>query len=301
MNHNDLHWAVVVGREGSITAACAALGISPGTLSKAIARLERSTRVKLFERLARGMRPTEFGVAFLRRAARIDLATEDMFAELRDLRHAKAGSVRIGVGNGLPDRWVRPVVRALVSRGMAVEIGGGMTDSLKEAVLSGELDFAVIGLSEPPVQALSWQPLVDDPMQPMVPRGHPMGRPRRGIPWEELADARWIVTGRSTVTYQEFRANFAGQGVLAPEPVVLSSSSGREFSLCLALDAILLMPRSAARESEVLSRLVSVLPTGGWSSRRRLGIIRRTDGYLGPGAELGMELFVKTVQGTARA
>lgn len=300
MNLNDLHWAVVVGREGSLSAACATLGISPGTLSKAIARIERSTRVKLFERMARGMRPTAFGAAFLRRAAQMDLAAEDLFAELRDLRQAHAGVVRVGVGNGLPDRWVRPVVQALVTRGISVELSGGMTDSLKEAALRGELDFAVLGQTGAPSQGLSWRVLTEDPMQPMAPKGHAMARPRRSVPWSELAQARWIVTGRPTATFREFEANFAARGNAAPVPSVLSSSSGREFLLCLALDAILLMPRSAVREPEVQARLASVSPVGGWSSRRELGIIWRTGAYVGPGASLAMELFEKHIQSPAK-
>lgn len=297
MNLTDLHWAVVVGREGSLTAACAKLGVSPGTLSKAIARLERATRVKLFERLARGMRPTELGEAFLRRAGHIDLATEDLFGELRDLRQSRAGSVRMGIGQGVPDRWVQPVVEALVARGVDVELSGGMTDSLRQAVVRGELSFAVLGQSGPPGEGIGWRALADDPMQPVAPKGHPLARPRRNVAWARLAEARWIVTGRTTATFREFEANFAQRGMRAPEPVVISSSSNRELALTLVLGAVTLMPRSAFQQPECHARLALVSPLGGWRSQRTVGMMWRAGAYRGPATQLAMELFGRHVAG----
>ena len=78
MNLDDLHLALVIAEEGGLTGASGRLGITPGTLSKAVTRLERTTKVKLFERMPRGMRPTEFGNAFLKRAQRIDLDASDL-------------------------------------------------------------------------------------------------------------------------------------------------------------------------------------------------------------------------------
>jgi len=301
MNLDDLHWAVVVGREGSLTGACAKLGVTPGTLSKAIARLERAAKVQLFERVARGMRPTELGLAFLRRAAQMDLAAEDLYAELRDLRQARAGVVRMGIGHGLPDRWVRPVVQALVTRGVSVDLVGGMTDSLKEGVLAGEIEFALLGQTGVVAQGLAWLPLIDDPMRPMAPRGHAMGPPRRQVGWSELATARWVVTGRTTATFREFEANFGARGVVAPTPSMLSYSSGREVAMCLALDAIMLLPLSVTREEVVLTALVGVSPAGGWRSERKVGFIRRQGAYLSPSASLAMDLLVKHMRAPGAA
>jgi DNA-binding transcriptional LysR family regulator len=109
MDLNDLHIAVVVGREKSVSAAAVRLGLAPGTVSKAITRLERQTKVHLFERLARGMRPTEIGTAFLQLAQNMDLAAEDLYAQMRDLRQAKAGTLR------LSNRWW-PVASRFKSR-----------------------------------------------------------------------------------------------------------------------------------------------------------------------------------------
>ncbi len=295
MDLNDLHIAVVVGREQSVSAAAVRLGLAPGTVSKAISRLERQAKVQLFERLARGMRPTEIGAAFLRRAQGMDLAAEDLYAQMRDLRQARAGTLRIGIGHGIPDRCVLPVVGTLVERGVRVQMSGGMTDSLRREVAVGELDFAVFGLFQPPGEGLAWESLAHDPMVTMAPQGHPLARPRRSAPWRELAQARWIVTGRQTSTYTEYERNFEAHGLKAPQPTVLSQSSLREVAIALATQAVVLMPRSMTREPNA-GALAPVHPAGGWHSDRHVGLASRDGGYLGPAAQQAMKLFRESLR-----
>ncbi len=289
MNLDDLRLAVIIGQEGSLSAAAIRLGIAPGTLSKALARLERATRVQLFERLPRGMRPTDLGRAFLERAARIDLAAFDLQAQLRDLRQVRAGTLCFGLGNGIPDAWVEPAIGALVDRGVNVELIGGMTDSLRQGVLSGELAFAVFGLSDTPGDGLEWHVLIDDPMQPVAPKAHRLARRGRPVAWRELAEARWVMTGRGTATWHEYVSNFQANHLVAPTPTIISRSSNRERMLAGALDAMLLMPRSAIAEPSVSRRFTPVHPVGGWSSRRVLGIAHREGGYLSPAAQHAMQ------------
>lgn len=292
MNLDDLHMAVVVGREGSLSAAAVRLGVAPGTLSKALARLERATRVRLFERLARGMRPTEMGLAFLARAERMDLDAADLYAQLRDLRQSRRGLLRLGLGQGIPDRWVEPVARTLVARGVHLELVGGITDSLTRAVGLGELELAVTGLAAAPGGGLAWQRLRDDPMQPMAPAGHPLADAGREAGWNELAAARWIVPARGTATWAEFQRNFEHHGRAAPEPVVTSRSSGRERLLAVALGALMLVPRSARQAGDDLAPgLVPVRVSGGWASARCVGVVQRAGGYLSPPAELAIGLL----------
>jgi DNA-binding transcriptional LysR family regulator len=292
MNLNDLHMAVVVGREGSLSAAAVRLGVAPGTLSKALARLERATRVRLFERLARGMRPTEMGLAFLARAQRMDLDAADLYAQLRDLRQGRLGLLRLGLGQGIPDRWVEPVARTLVQRGVRLELMGGITDSLARAVGVGELELAVIGLAAAPGGGLAWQRLRDDPMQPMAPPGHPLVEAGRAVRWSDLAAAAWIVPARGTATWAEFERNFERNGLVAPEPVVTSRSSGRERVLAEALGALMLVPRSTRQAgTDLASGLVPVPVSPAWASARGVGVVHRAGGYLSPAAELAIRLL----------
>lgn len=296
MDTDDLHMAVVIGREGSLTAASARLGVAPGTLSKAVARLERATKVKLFERLPRGMKPTELGAVFLKWAQRIDIDAHDLHAELRDLRQSRSGVLRLGIGHGIPDHWLKPVATDFIDRGVSIDLCGGVTDSLMRGVALGEIEFAVIGLHQAPGEGLAWEAILADPMQPIAPLAHPLAASGRTVSWQELAEARWVVNSPGTSTYSEFQENFTRRGIRPPQVAVASRSSKRERMLAIALDALMLAPRSSLNEPEQRSRFAVVAPIGGWHSPRRVGIVHRAGGYLSPSATRAIELLKEVMQ-----
>lgn len=192
MDLNDLHLAVVIAREGNLAAASHVLGVSQPTLSKAVARLERETRVRLFERVARGMRPTEIGQVFLERARALDLSAVDLYAAMRDLRQARAGLLKFGVGQGVPDHWIAPVVSTLADDGVRFEISGGMPDALLPRVALGELEYSLSGISAPPakgsrgspsrpIRSWCWRPPVTRWLWPARNPAGPSSRQRAGL------------------------------------------------------------------------------------------------------------------------
>jgi DNA-binding transcriptional LysR family regulator len=73
----QLHYFVVAVEEGQMTRAAARLHIAQPALSQAIAKLEGDLEVRLFERHARGVTPTEAGAAFFQRALHALLAVEE--------------------------------------------------------------------------------------------------------------------------------------------------------------------------------------------------------------------------------
>ena len=296
MDLNDLHLAVVIAREGNMAAASQVLGLSQPTLSKAVARLERETKVRLFERVARGMRPTELGHAFLARARQLDLAAADLHAQMRDLRQSRAGELSFGVGLGLPDRWVEPAVRALADAGVRIHLTGGMPDALLPRVSLGELAFCLSGMSAAPGGNLAWEPLRPDPIQPLAPIGHVLAQGRRRPSWAQFAAARWVVAGAGTSTHADFVRNFEAQG-LQPQWVLTSHSSQRELAMAASLDALVLVSSSRLKDPAVLARFVPVNPPGGWMSTRQVALVYRKGGYLSPAAERAMGLLREAVRG----
>jgi molybdenum-dependent DNA-binding transcriptional regulator ModE len=66
----DLHLFVTVARQGSMAKAATQLGISQPSVSEVIADLERALDARLFDRRPRGVEPTLYGQALLKRAGR---------------------------------------------------------------------------------------------------------------------------------------------------------------------------------------------------------------------------------------
>lgn len=285
MELDDIRIFLTIAREGSLAGASNRLGTSQPTLSKAIARLERENKLKLFERLPRGMRVTEAGEAFLRHAERLDLEATDLYAALRDLRQGRAGVLRIGIGQGIPDRIVVAMARKLISSGVEIEVSGGMTDSLQRAVAVGDMEFAVIGLTKTASEGLEWTAVSRDPMQPLAHASHPLLASRSPVSWDNLAKAKWVIPASGTASYEEFQRNFREHGLVAPRPSASSRTSHREVTIAAAVGAIVLVPTSMADEAMAAHGFLPVRPRGGWSSAREMGIVRRQGGYVSAAAE----------------
>jgi DNA-binding transcriptional LysR family regulator len=85
---------------GSFSAAASELGLKPSTLSKLVARLERSLAVKLLNRTTRRMSPTPEGELFVARCRRILAEMEDAETEVSRSRERPRGRLRMHVAVG---------------------------------------------------------------------------------------------------------------------------------------------------------------------------------------------------------
>lgn len=119
MELRHLRYAVAVADAGSMTRAAQALHVVQQALSQQIADLERELNVRLFERHARGVRPTAAGVRFVSDARDILAAADAAVARVRTPVRAplRVGLVDYGGGTAL--------VRGAVA---AYEAGDVVTD-----------------------------------------------------------------------------------------------------------------------------------------------------------------------------
>ena len=91
---DDLRFLLALAREGTLTAAATALGVSPPTVGRRIAALERGLGTLLFERSDSRYRPSETGQVLVMHAERIEevmRSAEQASADKRPVR----GAVRV--------------------------------------------------------------------------------------------------------------------------------------------------------------------------------------------------------------
>lgn len=149
MTLTQLRYALAVRDHGSMSAAAQACHVSQPSLSEGIKQLEQQLGLPLFERSARGTRPTQAGEALLEQAGRV-LSEADTLADMAEA-HAKdtlEGRFRIGViatvSPYLLPRILQPIERAYPR--LEIEIREGLTDQLLADVRSHDLDAAIIAL-----------------------------------------------------------------------------------------------------------------------------------------------------------
>jgi DNA-binding transcriptional LysR family regulator len=106
----DLHILIAVTQSGSMAKAAARLAISQPAVSKAIADIERTVGLRLFDRTPSGVEPTLYGSALVRRAAVIFDELKQGVDELGFLADPSSGELRIGASESMAAGFLPAVI-----------------------------------------------------------------------------------------------------------------------------------------------------------------------------------------------
>jgi DNA-binding transcriptional LysR family regulator len=191
----QLQYFLAAFRHGSFSAAAEELHLAQPSLSEQVRRLEAELGVRLFQRVGRGLTPTEAGLALRPHAERTldaaEAARESVVA-VRELRGGTAtfgtwGTARYYPGVDLVTEFRRrhPSVR--------VRVVGQNSSEVAEAVRDGELEAGMIAL---PIddRGLAVEPIMrDEVVYASIEASHL----RRAMTIEALAEAPLILPDAS--------------------------------------------------------------------------------------------------------
>lgn len=184
---------------GSITRAATTLGYSASAVSQSVAALEREAKIPLFEKIGRGIRPTQAGLLLAEHAAGVADRLRDAEEALEALRAGQAGRLRIAA---FATAGAALVPRALARfkethPGVDLDLVIEETDAALASVRSGQTDVAVIAEHSPSSDAgsadLAYVHLLDDPYRIVLARSHALAG-KHVIALEALRDEPWIAT-----------------------------------------------------------------------------------------------------------
>jgi DNA-binding transcriptional LysR family regulator len=220
MTLRQLEYLVTVVDEGSFARAAPALYVSQPTLSQQVRTLEAEVGGPLLERLARGVRPTPAGNAFLpaaraalaaarraRRSARLVLELEAGGLEI-----ATVGTVALGLLPRVMRRWGARYPRRPVRMNEHRD-----APLLADAVAEGSADLG-IGPRPPewsgPLESLGWEEFVL-----ILPPGDPLRNEDGPLPLAALAERDWVLFDREHALAQLTDRLCAAEG-FTPRPAV---------------------------------------------------------------------------------
>lgn len=191
MTLDQLRIYVEVAERGHVTRAAEALGMSQSAASSAIAALESTYQIKLFDRVGRGIQLTELGRSFLREARAVLDRAAMARSVLQDLAGGPTGPVSIAASLTIATYWLPRRLAAFQTANPRVRLNVVIrnTHDVETAVIEGQ---ANVGLVEGPTQhpALSRQQIDHDRMvlvvasdQPPLPVDASGGLDLRAITW----------------------------------------------------------------------------------------------------------------------
>src|SRR5215468_7730560 len=109
----DVHIFMTVAQQGSMGRAAKHLAVSPPVVSKAISDLERTLKVRLVDRTMKGIEPTVYGTALLRRGTIVFDELGHSVKEIEFLADPAAGEVRIASHESLNSTFLPAVIDRL--------------------------------------------------------------------------------------------------------------------------------------------------------------------------------------------
>lgn len=201
MDTNDLQCLLAVADTGSFSRAAERVHLSQPAVSKRIAALEHELGARLFDRVAKRVRPTEAGDALLGRARQIIAELADIRRALANLDGGIGGTLAVATSHHVGLHRLPMPLRKYHERFPAVKLDLRFMDSEAacNAVANGEIEIGIVTLptiQRPPLRAL---PVWDDPLEFVVGRNHPLAARRRVTRKELLAEPA-ILPGGGTYT-----------------------------------------------------------------------------------------------------
>ncbi|MFD0024075.1 LysR family transcriptional regulator [Streptomyces sp. NPDC058382] len=256
----------------TVTAAAAALYLTPSAVSQQLAALEQETGHRLVERNARGARLTAAGEILLTHTNAVLAQLERAEAELAAYGAGDAGTVTVAAfatGIGLV---LAPAITALATSapGIRVRVHDAEGDASVPMVLDRQVDVAVAveyrGAPGADDRRLTRVPLYSEPFDAVLPVGHRLADQEQ-VAVADLAKDTWIgpYPGNPCHDVVVLACEYAGF-----EPSLEHSSDDFHAVVALAgADAgVALVPRSALRGMALTD--VVVRPVHGSAPTRRV-------------------------------
>src|SRR5262245_13902180 len=225
----DLHAFFTVVRSGSMAKAAAQLGVSQPAISKVIADLEHALGVRLFDRNRKGVEPTIYGQALLRRGL---IAFDELKQSIRDiesLADPATGQLTIGCADSIAATLLPPIIDLFIARYPHVVLRVDTTSSpmfddpgLRNRKYDLVLARVLIPLADL-ADDLSAEFLFDDRL--IVAAGmHTRWARRRHIELAELVAEPWMLAPTDSWSYARLAEAFQAQALNMPKVRLMTYS-----------------------------------------------------------------------------
>jgi DNA-binding transcriptional LysR family regulator len=287
----DLHILFAVVQHGSMAKAGGSLGKSQSAVSQAIAAIEHAVGVRLLDRTSRGVEPTAYGSALLRRGRAAFDELRLGINEIESMADPATGEVRIACSDLVSAGILPPIVDRVSLQYPRIKLDVHETSSatmeypeLQERKVDIRLAILQRPLEGETAKKFHAEILCNDQICLATGLSSPLAR-RRKIDLSDLLGAPWIAPPPEASGGASIIEAFRAQGLSPPEFTVTTFSVGLRSFLGMGGRFVIALPVSVlALYSKVLAlkRLPIELP----KSQLSIAIVTLKDRTLSPAAQL---------------
>lgn len=244
----NLQMLLSLAQTQNISRSAAALNTTQPGLSKWLRELETDIGLPLFERHARGLKPTPYGEALIAHARRIEAHLDGAREDLAAMRDGGSGRVVVGASGASASDTVPLAVFKLMQRlpQASIKLVESTTDRLLTQLGDGDLDV-VVGRSSrnlPDLQIRS-ETLYVEPVHFVARPRHPLFA-QPSVDWNDLFAYRWLIWPKGTPIRDSLDDALAAVGRSLPAPYIESNSVTLNLTLLNNSDMIGLASHRAA-------------------------------------------------------
>jgi len=257
MNRNHLALFHAVAEAGSITAGAERLRISQPAVSKQISELESVLGVQLFDRLPRGVRLTDAGLALADYARRMTLLEDDAERAIAELCGLKRGRLAIGASTTigaylLPQALVR---FHQVYPKIELHLKIANTQVIQSALMDGTLE---VGFTEGRIvsDALETTVFQQDELVAIAPVGYALLSKKR-VTARELCKEPFIMREQGSGTRQVVEAALGAKGISVTPVMSIGSTEAIKRAVIAGVGVAIVSRLTVSMELK--SRLLGIV------------------------------------------
>lgn len=270
MEIRQLRYFLDIANTEHLTQSAQNLFVTASTLSHGLRQLEDELGVRLFDRLGRGLKLSQAGVAFRVYAGRALQEIEVGRMALTEMANLQSGTLTVGVIPTFLNTLVPTTVAAFSAAypKVHVVVRDLRADPIEELLLAGQLD---VGIAFHPTEReeIETEPLFEERMLLIVGSGHPLAR-RKTIAMKALANEPLALLTRSFATRRLIDDAFREAGV-TPSVRVEMESVESLLAACRSGVLASIVPERAAEQAQDLCSIALASP----QPVRRAGVLWR--------------------------
>ncbi|MFT2112420.1 LysR family transcriptional regulator [Marinomonas sp. 2405UD68-3] len=203
MDISELLTFIKVAETGSFSDAAEKLFVTQPAVSKRIASLEQGLNTRLFDRIGRKVQLTESGVRLLPRAKNIALELQDIKRSMSLKEGEISGELRIATSHHVGLRRLPTTLKRFQREFSNVILKADFTQSedAYQQVMKGDVELAVITLSNQSNSAIESIPIWSDPLVCVASKDHELSQ-MSSVDLIQLASHSCVLPKQNTFTRQ---------------------------------------------------------------------------------------------------
>lgn len=246
----DLHILSTVVRCGTMAKAARQLAMTQPAVSGAIATLEHVLRVRLLDRNPRGITPTLYANALLKRAATVFDELKQSARDIEFLADPSTGLVRVGCAESFMAGLLPAIIEKLSVQHPKIAVHADYAEHVTmefRELRDRSVDLIIGRISGPSaLDDLHVEPLYEENYYVVASARSPWAR-RRKISLADLADAPWLHMPPDNIISVLIGRAFEKQHLTVPQERVASLSMHLRCHLVANAGFVTIMPNSMLR------------------------------------------------------